>query len=73
MLNIKTSNPYDLKPVELTPAELDSVAGGNPVAVGITALVVAAAAIKWLRGSKGKPSNGGAANDVRYALAARAL
>jgi hypothetical protein len=29
MLNIKTSDPYDLKPVELTPAELDSVAGGG--------------------------------------------
>jgi hypothetical protein len=29
MLNIKTSGSYDLKPVELTSAELDSVAGGN--------------------------------------------
>jgi hypothetical protein len=29
MLNIKTSDPYDLKPVEITSAELDSVAGGG--------------------------------------------
>jgi hypothetical protein len=33
MLNIKTSDPYDLKPVELTPAELDSVAGGGTSSV----------------------------------------
>jgi hypothetical protein len=37
MLNIKTSDPYDLKPVELTPAELDSVAGGGvkTVVIGV--------------------------------------
>jgi hypothetical protein len=28
MLNIKTSDSDDFKPVELTPSELDSVAGG---------------------------------------------
>jgi hypothetical protein len=38
MLNIKTSDPYDLKPIKLTPSELDSVAGGNPVAVAAGAL-----------------------------------
>jgi hypothetical protein len=43
MLNIKTSDPYDLKPVELTPSELDSVAGGNPVVVGLAAVLTAAA------------------------------
>jgi hypothetical protein len=44
MLDIKTSDPYDLKPVELTPAELDSVAGGNPAL--LAALAAAAAAIE---------------------------
>jgi hypothetical protein len=28
MLNIKTSDPYDLKPVELTPSELSTITGG---------------------------------------------
>jgi hypothetical protein len=43
MLNIKTSDPYDLKPVELTPAELDSVAGGQVVAAGaLTAAAIIA-------------------------------
>jgi hypothetical protein len=40
MLNIKTSDPYDLKPVELTPAELDSVAGGQ--LLGLAAFEAAA-------------------------------
>jgi hypothetical protein len=32
MSNIKTSDPnMNLKPVELTPSELNSVAGGGPV------------------------------------------
>jgi hypothetical protein len=39
----------NLKPVELTPAELDSVAGGNP---GIAAVLMAATATKFLRGSR---------------------
>jgi hypothetical protein len=60
-------------PVELTPYELDSVTGGNPVAVGIAALV-ALAAIKFLSTTNGTPANpsyGKALNDERFALAAR--
>jgi hypothetical protein len=42
MLNIKTSDPYDLKPVEITLAELDSVAGGSSIAALNSAAAAAA-------------------------------
>jgi hypothetical protein len=53
--------------VELTQAELDSVAGGNPAVVVAGAAAAGIAAIFLSR----KPPTRGAANDEGYALAAR--
>jgi hypothetical protein len=60
----------NLKPVELMPAELDSVAGGNPGAVAALAAAALAAALLARNKAKTAGAKRAAANDELMALGA---